>query len=194
MIAFVEGNIIKKSEKDVILQSGPIAWRILASRETLRQLPQEGNMAKLWTSFYIRPQDGTTELFGFLSEEERRFFELLNSVSGVGPKSALAVMSLAPTEKLKSAISSGEAELLTKVSGVGRKTAERIILDLRSKIYSDSYDRQALAIDVDAIETLLKLGYSRNEAQKALDQVPREIILLEDRLRHALKILGKAKS
>jgi Holliday junction DNA helicase RuvA len=191
MIAFIEGEIVSKGEKGVIIKSGPIAWRIFVSRETLRQLPPEGNSARLWTSLYIRSQDGVSELFGFLTETEREFFELLNSVAGVGPKSALAIMGLAPTEKLESAIASGDAELLTKVSGIGKKTAERIIVELRSKIRSSSYGWQTLTLDADAIETLIKLGYSREEARRALEKVPREIITLEDRLKEALKILGR---
>lgn len=191
MIAFIQGEIVRKAEKEVILQSGPVAWRLFVSRETLRLLPAEGKSVKLWTSFYIRSQDGTTELFGFLSEAEREFFELLNSVAGVGPKSALAVMGLASIEKLQSAIASGDAELLTKVSGIGRKTAERIIVELRSKMRSTAYGWQMLSTDADAAETLVKLGYSREEVRKALDKVPAEIAGIEDRLRAALKNLGR---
>lgn len=191
MIAFIEGEIVRKAEKEVILRSGPIAWRLFVSRETLRLLPADGESVKLWTSFYIRSQDGTTELFGFLSEAEREFFELLNSVAGVGPKSALAVMGLTSIEKLQSAIASGDAELLTKVSGIGRKTAERIIVELRSKMRSTAYGWQMLSTDADATETLVKLGYSREEVRKALDKVPAEIAGIEDRLRAALKNLGR---
>lgn len=189
MIAFIQGTIAEKGEKDVVVQSGHIGWRVFVSRETLPRLPEADKPVKLWTSFYLR-KDGIAELYGFLSKNDQALFDLLNSVAGVGPKSALGVMGLASTEKLKSAIASGDAELLTKVSGIGRKTAERIIVELRSKVRSGSYGWQALSADADAIETLAKLGYSKDEARKALEKVPQETTSLEDRLREALKKLG----
>jgi Holliday junction DNA helicase RuvA len=189
MIASIEGEIVDKNEKEVILKSGPISWKVFVSKETLKQIPNIGNTAKLWTSLYLR-QDAPPELYGFLTQEEREFFELLNSVAGVGPKSALGILGLASVEKIKSAIASGEAELLTKVSGIGRKTAERIIVELRSKIKTTKYSKDALSADTEALDTLVKLGYSKEEARDALQKIPPEIISLEDRLKEALKLLG----
>jgi len=191
MIAFIEGELVNKDEKGIVIKSGPVAWRIFVSRETLRHLPEEGKSVRLWTSVYIRTQDGVIEAYGFLSEAERDFFELLNSVAGVGPKSAIALLGLAPLEQIRAAISSGKAELLTKVSGVGKKTAERIVVELKSKMTASLRDAAVLAADIDAIDALTKLGYSKEEARKALEAVPDEIMSLEERVREALKVLGK---
>ncbi len=191
MFGFVEGDLIRKSQREVIIQTGQVGWNIFVSKETLRQLPPEGNRVKLWTSFYFRLQDGIAELYGFLTEEEKEFFELLNSVAKVGPKSALAILGLASLETLKAAIASGNAELLTKVSGVGRKTAERVVMELKSKIKDiGKVPWQTLEIDLEVIEALLKLGYSKDEARKALDKIPQDLTSLEDRVKEALKILG----
>lgn len=189
MIAFIEGTIEKKSEREVVVSSGSIGWKIFVSQETLRYLPAAGKSVKLWTSFYLK-QGGTAELYGFLNESDQVFFELLNSVAGVGPKSALAVLGLAPAEKIRSAIASGDASLLTRVSGIGRKTAERIIVELRSKIHAAEYDWQMLSADIDAIEALTKLGYSKEEARRALEKVSQEIVRIEERVKEALRILG----
>ena len=191
MIAFLEGAVVEHGEKDIVIQSGPVGWRVFVSRETVKHLPPVGKPVKLWTSFYLR-QDGIAELYGFLSKDDKIFFELLNSVAGVGPKSALGVMGLASTEKLRSAVASGDAGLLTKVSGIGRKTAERIVVELRSKIHAPAYAWEALSADADAIEALAKLGYSKDEARRALAKVPQEIASLADRLKEALKNIGRS--
>lgn len=192
MIAFVEGTVVKKDEREVIIQSGSIGWKVFVSRETLKQLPETGKSVKLWTNFNLR-QDGIAELYGFLTDEELRFFELLNSVATVGPKSALAILGLAPIETLKAAIASGNAELLTKVSGVGAKTAQRVVMELKSKITTaGEAPWQTLEADAEAIEALAKLGYSKDEARRALEKVPKDVALLENRLREALKNLGRS--
>lgn len=189
MIAFVEGIVEETGEKDVVIKSGPIGFRVFVSRETLKHIPEAGKSVKLWTDFYLR-QDGVAELYGFLSADEKAFFELLNSVATVGPKSALGILGLAPVETLKAAIASGNAELLMKVSGVGKKTAERVVMELKSKIKSVGAPWLRLEADADAIEALMKLGYTKDEARKALAKVPREITALEERVRNALRVLG----
>jgi Holliday junction DNA helicase RuvA len=189
MIAFIEGEIVKKDAKEIVVQSGQIGWKIFVSRETLKQLPETGKSATLWTSLNLR-QDGIAELYGFLNDTDLAFFELLNSVATVGPKSALAILGLAPIETLKAAIASGNAELLTKVSGVGPKTAQRVVMELKSKIKSvGEIPWQTLEADTDVIKALIKLGYSKDEARRALEKVSRETTLLEDRLKEALKNL-----
>ena len=132
------------------------------------------------------------ELYGFLSAEELSFFELLISVSGVGPKSALSIIDVANLEELSAAIQESRPDLLTKASGIGRKTAERIIVELRNKVSSSRSGAMVEKMDTDAdlVEALSNLGYRREEARDALAKVPRETAGVEARLKEALRILG----
>ncbi len=147
--------------------------------------------AKLFTHFQVR-EDGM-DLYGFTSEEERGYFELLISVSGVGPKSALSILDVASMGELAAAIKEGRPDLLTRASGIGTKIAERIIIDLRGKVQSLSSGAmvEKMEADADLVEALSNLGYRREEARAALNKVGSEVVGVEDRLKAALKILGK---
>ena len=132
------------------------------------------------------------ELFGFFHREELEFFELLIGISGIGPKSALGVMALAPLDTLKRAIAAGEITYLTKVSGIGKKMAQKIILELREKLAGEAAGEAGeLAADADVLEALISLGYSRAQARGALQKIPSTIISTNDRIKEAIKILGR---
>lgn len=189
MIGYIEGVIQLKTEKFVILKAGEVGYKIFCTSSTLEQIKSEGGKAQFYTHLYIR--ENLMDLYGFLTYEEIEFFELLISVSGIGPKAALSVMMLAPVKTLKEAISSGQKSLLTKVAGVGAKTAERVILELGGKITADVSDVKKLSLDSDAIDALVGLGYTKSQARKALEQVPQEVEGVENRVKESLKILGK---
>jgi Holliday junction DNA helicase RuvA len=150
-----------------------------------------GCETKLFTHFHIR--EDAMELYGFLSEESLTFFELLISVSGVGPKSALSILDVAALDELSAAIKEGRPDLLTKASGIGRKTAERIIIELRNKVQSAKSGAvvEKMETDSDLVEALSSLGYRREEARAALGKVASETVGVEARLKEALKILSK---
>jgi len=186
MIGRIEGTVSAKKTGFVILSAGGIGYKIAATREALADL-KAGEKAALWTHLAVR--EDSLDLYGFRTEEELYLFELLLTVSGVGPKSALAILDLAPVETLRSAIAQGNAQYLTKVSGVGRKTAGKIVLELREKVGS-GVAGAALQGDEDALEAMRSLGYSLHEARDALRKVPHEVTEGSDRLRAALKILG----
>jgi Holliday junction DNA helicase RuvA len=189
MIALLEGKIELKTEKFVILNVGGVGYKIFCSTPTLKKLGNKGEKAKLFIHLY--PRENLLDLYGFLSFEELEFFEMLISVSGIGPKAALSVMMLASVKTLKQAIASGQKALLTKVSGIGQRTAERIILELKSKVFAPVADIQQLSSDSQAIDALVSLGYTSQQAREALKQVPTRIKEVENRIKEALRILGK---
>ncbi|MBI1974833.1 MAG: Holliday junction branch migration protein RuvA [Parcubacteria group bacterium] len=189
MISFIEGEVIEKDSRGVVVRAGGLGFRLLTADTTLRKLPQVGETTALWTHLYFR--DDRMELYGFLAREELDLFELLISVAGIGPKSALAVLDIGNVEKIKSAIASGDITLLMRVSGIGKKSAERIVVELRSKIATSRIPHETLRADLDAEEALTSLGYSRMQAKEALERVPASASRPEDRVREALKILGR---
>lgn len=189
MISFLEGEIVAKDSRSAVVKSGGLGLRVFAAPSSLRKMPQAGEVVKLWTNLYFR--DDRMELYGFLSQEELEFFEMLNSVAGVGPKSALAILDIGNVEKIKSAIASGDTAILTRVSGIGKKSAARIILELRPKVALAKMSPESLSIDLDAEEALVALGYSRYQVREALERVSAEITLPEGRVREALKLLGR---
>jgi Holliday junction DNA helicase RuvA len=191
MISCLTGKILFRGDKFIIIEANNIGYKIFVIPEILKKTKNKENFS-LWTYLYVR--ENAIELYGFSEYAELEFFEMLIQISGIGPKSALGVLSVAPIDTLKQAISLGETEYLTKVSGVGRKTAEKIILELKEKLgikdFAGGKDG-ILRDEQDALQALQSLGYSLNEAREALKQVPREIQGTNNRLKEALKILGK---
>jgi len=144
----------------------------------------------LFIHTYVR--EDTLALYGFLAMEELEMFELLISISGIGPKAALGILSIATPKTIKTAILNEDASILTKVSGIGKKTAERVILELKNKVADISTgDKEEATVDVDAIEALITMGYSNTEAREALKNVPVDVKDVGARVKEALKNLGK---
>lgn len=192
MISAVEGTVELKGDRyAVIATDGGVFYRIFASAETLRKIPEKSQSIKLWTHLYQR--EDTVELYGFLHYPELEFFELLIQIPGIGPRSGLGIMAVAPLDTLKKAIASGDTSYLTKVSGVGRKTAEKVILELREKMAGrgvSTVGAPELKDEADAIDALVSLGYSQREAREALSAVPAEVRGASARVRESLKRLG----
>jgi Holliday junction DNA helicase RuvA len=126
-----------------------------------------------------------------LTEEELNFFEMLISISGIGPKTALNVLNMSSISALKRAISTSDTSHLTKVSGIGKKVAEKIVLELKDKIGLQAESDISLRDEIDAVEALKAIGYSQGEAREALKKVESKYIKTGDRIKEALKILGK---
>ena len=187
MIGLLEGEVRKVSGGFAIISVGGVGYKVAATRETLATL-STGSKMLFWTHLAVR--EDALDLYGFSSEEELHFFELLLTVSGIGPKIALAVLDIAAVETLRSAIASENAGYLTNVSGIGKKTAEKIVLELKDKVGKDS-GAVPLTGDSEALEAMRALGYSAQEAREALRKVPNEVEGSSERLREALRILGK---
>ena len=188
MIGYIEGTVIAQRNNYVIVKTGGIGYKVSVTREALSRLSLE-SPATFWT--YLAVREDALDLYGFDSELELRFFQLLLTVSGIGPKSALAVLDVAAVETLRSAIMKNNPGYLTKVSGIGKKTAEKIVLELKDKVGLESMEGSgALKGDEEALEAMRALGYSSGEARDALRKVSHEVINSNDRLREALKIIG----
>ena len=189
MIASLKGKIKFKKEKFVIIDVSGVGYRVYCTLNTINKLGDCNDQVELFVYQHIR--ENMSDLYGFIDYEEQEFFEILISVSGIGPKAALSIMMLESVKTLKQAIASGQKTLLTKVSGIGSKTAERIILELQDKVFALVGDIKQLSTDSEAIDALISLGYPANKAREALKQIPSKIKKVEDRIKEALKTLGK---
>lgn len=191
MIYSINGILKEKSGNFFIVEIVGIGFQIKSSFNTLKSLPQIGLPVNVFTYLHVR--EDALELYGFLDKEELKFFELLIGISGIGPKSALGIMGVEKVEKLKAAIIEGRAELLTKASGVGKKTAERVILELRNKLRQEGSERVVglMESDQDIVEALASLGYSKSQAKEALSKVDSKITKVEDRIKQALNSIKK---
>ena len=193
MISHLEGKIIHTNERFVVLQANGVGYKVFTTSETLQAIKNKPNeSAKFWTFLAVR--ENALDLYGFLVKEELDFFELLIShVSGIGPKTALGILNVTTIKNLRQAIGTGETAHLTKISGIGKKVAEKIVLELRDKI--DFLEREKDSGDMrdesDAIEGLKALGYAEREAREALKKLPKEVSRPSDKIKQALKLLGK---
>lgn len=175
----------------MVVNVAGVGYKVFVGLETLQKIPEKDAGVKLWIHQHVR--EDALELYGFLHYAELEFFEALLSVPGIGPKGGLGVLNIAPVDTLKKAIASGDTSYLTRVSGIGRKTAEKIVLELKEKMAGRGVTVEApeLKEEADALEALVSLGYSPREAREALAQVSSEIISVEKRVKEVLKKMGK---
>ena len=193
MIAGLKGRIERKLGDAALVDVNGVIYRVNTSLVTLEEIGDTGESVRLFTHLYVR--EDQLALFGFASQDELRLFETLIGVSGVGPKMALAILSRVRPEALEAAINGENADLLATVPGVGRKTASRLILELRGKLVPSGVGA-ALGTptreDADVVAALRSLGYTTAEAHGALGRVPRDPDLtLEDRVLAALRELAE---
>ena len=190
MIYSISGKLALKETTFAVVETGGLGLKLFASKQTLEALPAVGTAITFYCHLHVR--EDALDLFGFSSPDELDFFEMLISVSGVGPKSALAILDTAPLDELSAAIKEGRPDLLTRAAGIGRKTAERVIVELRSKVQSSKSGAvvEKMQTDSDLVEALTSLGYRREEARVALSKVDEKVIGTEDRLRAALAVLA----
>jgi Holliday junction DNA helicase RuvA len=191
MISHLKGKIIFRGDRFVVLDVSGVGYHIYVTPDALRRLPKEGGEISFWTHLYVR--ENIMELYGFFERSELQFFEMLISISGIGPKGALGVLSVASVDTLRKAISAGDTSYLTKVSGIGKKIAEKIVLELKEKLGGADFisGSETLQEEQDAIEALQALGYSMSEAREALKQISVDISGTSARVKEALKNLGK---
>lgn len=190
MISRLKGAVEHKDEKFIVIEVGGVGYKVFVNYELLKSL-KEGEKVALWTHLAVR--ENALDLYGFQEKEELEFFELLISISGIGPKTALGILNAATIPTLKKAVSSEDTTPLIKVSGIGKKIAEKIILELKGKFGKESSDEISLKDEMDSLEALKSLGYSQNEAREALKQVDKNITSANERIKRALKILGTSR-
>lgn len=182
LISYIRGPLEEKLEDSVVVEAANVGYRIFVPGSVLEALPRLGEEVKLHTHFSVR-EDGMS-LYGFLSKQDLEMFRMLIAVNGIGPKSALGILSALRPDALRLAVISGDAKAISRAPGVGAKTAQRIILDLKDKIKAEDLlaaDAAVLteAADVsgvgevgkEAIEALMALGYSASEASGAVRKV-----------------------
>lgn len=190
MIGSIRGKIILKTTKFLIVETGGIGYKVSVSPDTLSKAGKIDDNIFLFIHTHVR--EDAFDLYGFLNTEELDFFELLLNISGIGPKAALSILGVASIETLRRAIGTGDTSYLTKISGIGRKTAEKIVIELRDKIADKNMSEKggnSLQGELDALEALKSLGYSQNEARDALKNVSPDTDT-NTKIREALKILG----
>jgi len=192
MISSLEGKITLRAEKHIILEANGIGYKVWCSEKALSKIPQTGEYVKLFT--FLSVKETGWDLFGFLTHDELEMFELLITISGIGPKTASGILSGASVDDLQEAIVLGDDTILARVSGIGKKVAQKIVIELKSKVKKlakGSGDKFRVADDIEIIDALVVLGYKVFEAREALKQVPESIKGMENRVREALKRLGK---
>lgn len=184
MIATLTGIIAQKMRTYAIIEVAGIGYRVAMNPPTLAAL-KTGETVRIWTHEHQR-EDGR-ELFGFLTQTDHAMFDQLTSVSGVGPKIGLAMLTLGPVAEIEKMIDAGDVDRLCRVPGIGRKTAQKIVLELRGKLVSE----HGTGSDDDVLTALINLGYNRESARQALATVGGEERDVEKKLRAALRELGR---
>jgi len=188
MIARITGIVSEKEEKSVIVDVQGIGYRVFVT-SSLFDVVREGSTTTFFTHHAIREDSQT--LYGFTDKSDLALFELLIGISGIGPKTALGILSVSSAQNIRRAVSSGETSHLTKVSGVGTKLAQKIVLELKGKFDAEEESDISLRDEVDALEALKALGFGHKEARDALKEVPNTFTNTGDRVKKALKLLGK---
>jgi len=188
MIAFLRGQVRDKGWNYAIVETGGVGYRVGATENFLNEL-KVGAAAEIYIHHAIR--EDASDLYGFKTREELELFELLLTVSGIGPKSALGVLAIASAADIKEAIIRGDANLLTKVSGIGKKTAERLVLELKNKVIRSGGENMTLSAAIlsgsDELDALVSLGYTLAQAREALNAVGPEVTDSGERVKAALK-------
>jgi Holliday junction DNA helicase RuvA len=204
MISFLEGTIEYSGDKFIILNAGGIGYRVNIIPKLLNSLSKNKALVngsngepnqkiKLHIHSQLNMREGTFDMYGFDKREDLDLFHLLISVSGIGPKNALGIMSSVEPKHLKAAVINNDPDYLKKISGLGPKTAQRLILELQNKVdYLETGDMKGMDLgqEGEAMEALVALGYTLSQAKDALKEDAKGQTL-EQRVRDALKLLGK---
>lgn len=199
MIAYLEGKLKEKSFDRVIVDVNGVGYELFVSATSLNKLPEKGEVVSLHTFFYVR--EGLMQLYGFATEEEKDLFEKLLSIPGIGPKLALSILSVFTVPSFKKAILASDIDAVTSIPGIGRKSAQRLIIELREKLALPAVevlpaalkDEQGELVYSEVKNALLGLGYTAAEAKKALEGFPLgdgEILKVEEMLKYALRNLA----
>lgn len=186
MIASIKGKVIDIKVGSMVIEAYGVGYLIKVTNQTLSNIKLHNDVF-IHTHMVVR--ENSHELYGFYTEEEMDFFNLLITISGIGPKSALSILNSSSTETLREGVLSGDASYLTKVSGIGKKSAEKIILELKDKfgkLHDGNINTSGKGA---AIEALVSLGYSLNEARESVSKISNEL-KTEEIVKEALKNLG----
>ena len=201
MYAFIEGEVCEKANGSLVLLASGVGWQLSCSNNTLQAAPALGEKMRCYTFLSVR--EDAMELFGFATREEKEMFTQLTAVSGIGPKTALGLLGAMPLRDLNLAILLGDVNALSRAPGIGKKTAQRIALELKDKVSQADVSVSAgsaapmpvvSAANADgvteAIEALIALGYSSTEARNAISQIRDQSDKPEELIRLALRAMA----
>ena len=188
MIGTLSGTVRHKGLNALVVDVSGVGYKVLVTTETALEVTPSSPIF-LWTHLVVR--ETSLELFGFLDKEALDTFELLITISGIGPKSALSILNVATPSMLRQAVASEDTTYLTRVSGIGKKNAEKIVLELKDKLKTTREDKGTdMRSEGDALEALVSLGYSERDARDALKKVLKDIVGASERVKAALKLLS----
>ena len=198
MIAQIRGTLISKEPFTLVIDAGGIGYEIFSTQEAYEHAPLVGKEYTLFIRFIVREDSQT--LYGFASADERKLFDQIISVSGIGPKTGLAIVSSLGAKSLKEAIRTKDLIALTGIPGIGKKTAERLVVELRDKLLKEdvftsetgSPDSGSAKIRQEALAALVALGYNRGDAEKAIRSVIRDQPLEAEKLERLIKAALKS--
>ncbi len=198
MFSYIKGNLEVKNLNYVVIDVNGIGFKIFMSESAIQRLEEKGNNVKIYTHMNVKEDD--ISLYGFITSEELRMFELLIGVSGVGAKSAISMLSSITPSKFALAVISNDVKTLTKIPGIGPKSAQRIILELKDKlkteeaIQTDNIELKTSIVEnnklEEAVQALKVLGYTRQEIESVLAKIEVNTLTVEDIIRKALSFLG----
>ena len=199
MFAYIKGSLEMKFKNYVVIDVGGLGYKIFMAENAIDIIGEIGNIVKVFTYYRVREDD--ISIYGFNTQEQLRMFELLLSVSGVGAKSALGMLSCIEPSEFAIAVISNNVKLLTQIPGIGPKSAQRIILELKDKLKAEQNEEQleeskAKSAKVnenvqEAISGLMVLGYSRKDIEKAFEHLALETLSVEDLIKKGLILLSK---
>ena len=194
MYEYIKGEVVSTEKDSAVIETGGIGYRIFTTSQSLLRI-RAGQQAKLYCQFIVR--EDAHALYGFVTPEEKEMFVRLNGVSGIGPKAALAVLSAMKVSELAAAIITSDEAALQKISGIGKKTAQRIIIDLAEKIQTAEMiddgiqiEGGSAGIESESVSALVSLGYNRAEAMRAVSSVKNLADTTEELILLALKRMG----
>ncbi len=187
MIYKLSGKVIHLAERFLVIDVGGVGFKVTVPTHIIDRA-KEGEQLDFWT--HLAVSENALDLYGFEDKPALDFFGMLIGISGIGPKTAMTVLNLATISSLKKAVSSGDTTHLVKVSGVGKKIADKIVLELKGKFDKEENEIN-LKDEVETLEALKAMGYSHKEAREALREISGELVSPSDRIKAALKILGK---
>ncbi len=198
MFSYIKGTLEVKTINYIVVDVNGIGFKIFMSESAIQRLGEIGQTVKIYT--YMNVKEDEISLYGFITNEELRMFELLISVSGVGAKSAITMLSVITPSKFALAVISNDVKTLTKIPGIGQKSAQRIILELKDKLKTEEAIKSndiAITTNIvennnleEAVQALKVLGYTRQEIEKVLSKIDINSLTVEDIIRKALSFLG----
>ncbi len=186
MINYINGKLVEVGEKSCIVELNAMGWELICPPRVLNDLRKKINKSvKLWTVLKIKEEEML--LYGFDDKNDIAMFQKLTGVSGIGPKSALSIMDLGSLDDLVKAIEAADTKYVSKAHGVGKKTAQRLIVELRGKLVFDESEK----VDDDVLSALKSLGYTRAEYQDLVEMMPKDIDSTEGKIGWLVKKLGR---